>query len=83
MELWNTKETELSTTLLALPAAAHPDQGPGRFLAFTQMLSKSLLVFGTDQVTLAFTPSDHWSYSYFCILCSIQMCTLLSYKIVK
>ena len=50
MELWNTRETELSTTLLALPAAAHPDQGAGRFLAFTQMLSKSLLVFGTDQV---------------------------------
>ena len=49
-EVLNTPETDLSTTLLSLPAAAHPEQGPERFMAFCEFLTKSFLIYGTDQL---------------------------------
>ena len=46
----NTPEEELSTVLFSLPAVATLEQGHNRFLAFCELMAKSVLAYGTDQM---------------------------------
>ena len=48
-EVLSMEERNLSTVLLSLPAVATLDQGHDRFLAFCEIMSKSVLAYGTDQ----------------------------------